>query len=201
MTCMSPPPADPTPYPTKSGTPGDPRKPRPRALWFVVGGVLLVLAPVVFGLGMYFALGPLVHTDGVFDADGRPHHLSLPAHERRAIFVEPASFVGCDVTDGTGKQVALRHPSGDYTYNDWAAEQTFDTGDGDLTFTCSSGTPLDDQFGDQFEVRIGRIPSGAAMVGGILLAIVGPLVLGLTGLVVLIVTVILFATRPPRTKS
>ena len=90
----------------------------------------LLLAPVVFGLGMYFALVPLVHTDGVFEADGRPHHLSLLAHERRAIFVD-----------------------------------------------------------------------AGAMLGGIALAFIGPMLLGLAGLLVLIVTGILFETRPPRARS
>jgi len=192
-------PPDPQPGPTPYST--SPRKPRPRVLWFVVGGVLLLLAPVVFGLGMYFALGPLVHTDGVFEADGRPHHLSLPAHERRAIFVEPSTFADCDVTDGSGDRVSLRHPSGKYTYNDWMADQTFDTRDGDLTFVCFAADPLSGTFDDPGSVWIGRIPSAGAMLGGIALAFIGPMLLGLAGLLVLVVTGILFATRPPRAKS
>jgi hypothetical protein len=80
---MSQPPFPPQPTPYAA----PPRKPRPRFIWFVVGGALLVLAPIVFLGALLLALGPLTQSDGVFAADGSPHELTVSADERRALFV------------------------------------------------------------------------------------------------------------------
>lgn len=179
---------NPPPYPGGSG----PRRLRPRARWFVIGGVLLVLAPVVFGVGLFLTLRPLAQEDAVVRADGQPHLVELPAREERALFVDrPVVGTACQVVDGAGNQVDLRPVGGDFTFNEWTATDRFDTADGDLTITCT---------GDG-RVRVGALPSIGGFAGGLAVAILAPLLLGLTGLVMLVVTGILYATgapRPPR---
>ena len=84
----------------------------------------------------------------------------------------------------------LRPVGGDFTYDEWEATDRFDTGDGDLTFTCS-GSDLADR------VRIAAIPSVGGLVGGVVGAVVLPLLLGLAGFVTLVVTGVLWATGAP----
>jgi hypothetical protein len=161
----------------------------------VIGGVLLVLAPVVFVGALFLTLRPLMAEDAVFASDGRPHQVDLPAGEERALYLDSAfADTGCEVVDGSGAPVDLRPVGGEFTYNEWEATDRFDTGDGDLTFTCSGSDPTD-------RVRIASIPSVGGLIGGVVGAVVLPLLLGLAGLVTLVVTGVLWATgapRPPR---
>ena len=169
-----------------------PRRPRPRARWFVVGGVLLVLAPVAFVGALLLTLRPLMAEDAVFAADGQSHQVRLPAGEERAIYVDGASAdTTCEVTDGAGDPVDLRSPGGDFTYNEWEATAVFDTGDGDTTFTCTGSDPTD-------RVRIASVPSVGGLIGGVVGAVLLPLLLGLAGLITLVVTGVLWATGAPR---
>jgi hypothetical protein len=156
----------------------------------VVGGVLLVLAPVVFALSLWLTLRPLAQEDAVVPADGSTTQVSLPAGEERALYREIGSAARCEITDGSGKTLDQRPVSGDFTYNEWRAVSRFDTGDGDLSFTC-------DGFPDG-RVRVGGLPTTEGFVSGLLIGILVPLALGIAGLVVLVVTGILFATGRPR---
>jgi hypothetical protein len=151
-----------------------------------------VLAPLVFALSLFLTLRPLAQEDAVVPADGTTTRVSLPAGEERALYREIGSAARCEITDGSGKQVVQRPVTGDFTYNDWRAVSRFDTGDGDLSFTC-------DGFPDG-RVRIGDLPSTGGFVGGLLIGILVPLLLGVAGLVVLVVTAILFATGRPRNE-
>lgn len=170
-----------------------PKKPRPRALWFVVGGVLLVLAPLVFVGALFSVLRPLTQEDAVFAADGQPHQVSVDADAERALFSEDGSPVSCSATDGSGEEIEFRNVTGEFTINEWQALGRFDTGDGELTFTCENASGSD--------VRIAQLPSTATFVVGLLVGLIVPLVLGLAGIVILIVTGVLFATRPPRSRN
>jgi hypothetical protein len=172
--------------------PARPQKYRPRVLWFFVGGGLLVLAAASFIAGLLLALLPLADEDAVFPADGRPHQVSLAAGEERGIFLSDPT-AGCTATDAAGEPVEIERPGGEFTTGEWEAIGRFETGDGDLTFTCTSSTP-------GAEARIGGLPSVGGLVGGLVLAILGPIVLGIAGLAVLIVTIVLFATRPARPR-
>lgn len=173
---------------------GPPPKYRPRARWFVVGGVLLVLAPVVLVAALFTVLAPLFSEDAVFPADGSQHSVSLPAGEERAVFTGQGALVRCAALDGSGEQVDLRSVGGSFTVNDWEAVARFDTGDGDLTFACEGS-------GTNGDVRIGAIPSMGSFAGGLVIGIVGPLLLGGAGLTILVVTGILWATRQPRPRE
>jgi hypothetical protein len=183
-------PAPPSGYPSHP----QPTRFRPRARWWVVGGVLLVLAPIVFVASLFTVLGPLFREDAVFPADGEPHQVSLAAGEERALFTPQGATVRCSSVDSSGADVELRSVGGDFTVNEWQAVARFDTGDGDVTFTCE-GTAMTDQ------VRVGSLPTGATFVVGLLVGILVPLALGTSGLVVLVVTGVLHATRPPRPAS
>lgn len=167
---------------------------RPRVRWFVIGGVLLLLAPVVFAGTLFTVLGPLFREDGVVPADGEAHVVEVAGGERRALFTSGGATVDCSVVDGSGADLALSGVGGEFTVNEWQAVATFPTGDGTLTLTCDGAGPVGD-------VRVGELPSTAVLVGGLAVGILVPLVLGTLGLVVLVVTGVRWATRPPRPRE
>lgn len=182
------------PYGAQPPYAGPPRRQRPRALWFFVGGGLILLAPVVFVASLFTVLSPLMNEDAVFEAADSPVQVSLPAGEERALFSSGGVTADCSATDGAGDEVEFRSVTGDFTINEWTAVARFDTGDGDLTFDCT-GTSSGDR------LRIGELPSTGGFVAGIVVGIVVPLVLGLVGLLMLIVVTVLYATGAPREKK
>lgn len=131
----------------------------------------------------------------MFGADGGPVQVSLPAGQERAVFTTTDSGVHCSATDGSGERVAFRSVTGEFTFNEWTALARFDTGDGDLTFTCA------DEIGTGGDVRIAQLPSGGSLVTAVVIGIIGPLLLGTLGFIVLVVTAVLYATRAPRARS
>lgn len=169
------------------------QKHRPRPRWFVIGGALLVLAATAFVVGLFTVLRPLTQEDAVISPDDGSVTVDVPAGEERALFTRSGygTSGACLVTDEDGDRPRLRSISGDFTYNEWTAENRFDTGAGDVVVDCSAAGE---------SVRVGQVPSTGAFVVGLLVAILGPIVLGLAGLVVLVVTGILYATRPARPR-
>ena len=97
-------------------------------MWFVIGGVLLVLAPVIFLGALFTVLRPLTQEDAVFPADGQEHQVSVDAGEERALFSEDGQAVQCVATTGSGTDVQFRGVNGDFTFNEWQAVARFDTG-------------------------------------------------------------------------
>lgn len=99
----------------------------------------------------------------------------------------------CDVVDAvTGDPVVRSGTGATYTKDlggrSWRGLFRFEPGSGRLEVTCAAaGGPL----------QIGPAP-GAGLLGGLAAGVLLPLLLGGAGLVVLLVTTILFATRPPR---
>lgn len=172
-------------------TPPAPKK-RPSVVWFVVGGLLLVLAVATFAGGLFLTITSATHTDATFDTADGPASVQVDSGTDRMLFVPSGSgSPDCTVEDGSGTR-SLGSPSGTTTVttggHEWIGFATFDSGDGDLTITCDSAAPVD--------VRVGP-PLGAGFVVGILLSILLPLVLGLAGFAVLVVTTVLFVTRRP----
>jgi hypothetical protein len=160
-------------------------------VWFFVGGGLMVLAFVVFVGTLILVFGMFLQADAEFAASETPVEVELPAGTERALYANTGFSVDCTATDGTGAEVEFRPVSGEFTFNEWTALSRFDTGDGHLTFDCVETSP-----GSQ--VRIGDLPSAGGFVAGLVLGILVPLVLGLIGLVMLIVTSIRWATGAPR---
>jgi hypothetical protein len=166
-------------------------KTRPSAAWFVVGGALLLVAALVFGIAIFHFVRAIARSDAVFPGTG-VHQVTLPAHTERAVFVaQEGPAARCSARDATGLPVVFRPPGERFTYNEWVAVSVFDSGDGRLTFTCAS------RRGGQ--VRIARIPSGGDVAQLGLLGILFPLALGGLGFVILLVTTILWFSRRPTT--
>ena len=151
-----------------------------------------MLAPIVFVGALFTVLRPLTQEDAVFSVNDTPVQVDLPAGEERALFSSTGFGVNCTATDGRGEQLELRPVTGEFTYNEWTAIARFDTGDGDVTLECG------DNMGMGERVRVAQLPSTGGFVGGIVVGVVGPLLLGSVGLVMLIVTGVLYATGAPR---
>ena len=176
------------------GSPPPPRRKRPRIIWFFIGGTLLVLAPIVFVGALFTVLRPLSQEDAVFAARDSPVQLDLAAGEERALFTDSGASADCSAVDGSGEAVAFRPVTGEFTYNEWTAVARFDTGDGQVTITCAELAPGS-------ELRIAQLPSTGSFVAGIVIGIVAPLLLGGIGLLVLIVTGVLYAKGAPRNEA
>jgi hypothetical protein len=191
-----PPPSYPVPSGYPPGQPPLPPKKRPSGWWFVVGGALVVAA-IVAAVGLFiWTLSGFLDTDARVAADGQPHQVTVGTGEDRMLWMEDGFGQSCQVIDlDTGDTIRLRSVGGSYnrsdTGGDWHGVARFDPGSGHLEVTCSSsGTAL-----------IGPAPKIGTFVGGILATIFVPLFLGLFGIAILIVTGILFSTRPARPRT
>jgi hypothetical protein len=168
----------------------EPVKYRPKARWFVIGAGLVLAAIGLFAAAMVAILGPLFHEDAVFPAS-EPHTVNVPAHSQRALYSDGDSGLTCSAVDGTGAALPLRLVTGHFTVNQWTAVFRFDTGDGEVTLDCGLT-------GDSSQVRVGELPSTGTFVVGLVVGILGPLVLGLAGGLILVITFIRYLTRQRR---
>jgi hypothetical protein len=162
-----------------------------------VGAALLVVAAIVGGgLLMTTVLG-FLRTDVSVAADGEPHRVSVEVDGDRFLWVREGVGGDCSVRDEvTRREIDLRPVEGSYTRTvngvGWVAEARFDPGSGQLVVTCT---------GSLGWVQIGPATSIGSFVAGILGAILIPLVLAGAGLTVLLVTGILYLTRPARPRG
>lgn len=168
-------------------------KVRPSGWWFVLGGGLLVAA-VASGVGLFvWTLASLFATDVTVPVDATSHQVSVPTDRDRMLWYDAdASGTDCTVTDrSTGDPVALRDVSARFSRSDGDGEKVgtwrFDPGSGSLEITCG---PQDGR-----SVDVGPAPSLSGFGLGLAATIGVPLVLGGLGLVVLLVTGILWSTR------
>lgn len=181
-------------------------KPRPSGWWFVVGVGLIVLAIAAAIALAIWTFSSFFHTDARVEADGQPHHVTVDTDRDRMVWLDETTVpVRCTVVDSaTGEAITLRHVDGEFrrsngTMGDWVGTYRFDPGSGHLVVTCGPTGAADWLMG--VYVEIGPSPSFGGLAGGILLTMLVPGLLGLTGVAVLIVTGIFFATRPPRRKT
>jgi hypothetical protein len=165
-------------------------------VWFAVGG-LLVLAGVVAGIVLFIR----VFDSGFFDieasipADGQAHLVTVGTDGDRYLWEPQYGSADCTVRDAdTGGTITLEPVDGTFTReinaDAWQALFRFDPGSGRLSVTCSS---------DAGPAEIGPALDVGGFVGGIVLAIVVPLLLGGLGLAVLVAVAILWVTRSRRT--
>ena len=182
------------PYPPP--VPPQRRKPRPSGWWFVVG-TALVVAAIIAAIGLFWwTLSAFLDSDATISADGRPHEVSVGTDRDRMIWLESGRPEDCRVVDArTGDPIPLDPVGAAYTRSDsggdWHGVARFDPGSGDLVVTCDGGG----------SALISPAPRIGSFVVGILATILVPLLLGLAGLVTLIVTGILWATRPSRAEA
>jgi hypothetical protein len=198
-----PPPSYPVPSGYPPGQPPLPPKRRPSGWWFVVGGGLIVLA-VAVAIGLFiWTLSAFFETDATVAADGRSHVVTVGTDGQRMLWRDDDVFdPRCTILDiETGTEVELRPVTSQFTKDfgegEWTAAYRFDPGSGRLAVTCAAVRDPDD--GGQ--VQIGPAPSIGAFVGGLIATIAIPSLLGLFGLAILIVTGILWSTRPARPKG
>jgi hypothetical protein len=169
-----------------------PPKPRPSGWWFVVGGGLMVVGLAVGVTAFVLLFRGIMATDASLPVDGVRHRVSVPTDGDRMIWADTRyQRPECTVVDrASGAEIALAPTSGDFERNDQKAIARFDPGSGDLDVTCEGDTAT--------SVDIGPSPGTAGLVGGILLAVLAPLLLGGLGFVVVLVTGVLWSSRPPR---
>jgi hypothetical protein len=135
----------------------------------------------------------IVTTDASLPVDSDPHQVSVPTDGDRMIWADTGAHPECTVTDrASGEEIGLEATNGDFDRNDQTAIARFDPGSGDLEVTCEGDTGT--------AVDIGPSPGTAGLVGGILVAVLAPLLLGGLGFVVVVVTGVLWSSRPPRPK-
>lgn len=189
------PPPRPPSYGAVPGPGAPPRRTRPSGWWFAVGGVC-VLAAIAAGIGLLvWTLGGLLDVEASVRADGEPHAVVLDGGGERMVWGRSADGTDCTIVDtATGEEVDYSPVSGTLTKEDrsgsWTGVVTFDPGSGSLQVTCV------DTGGEV--VQLGPASDAGTFVGKVLATVLVPLVLGGLGLVVLVVTGILFATGAPR---
>jgi hypothetical protein len=194
-----PPPSYPVPSGYPPGYPQRPVKYRPSWVWFLVGGGLIVAALVVAVALFAWALSGFLDTDASVRADGQAHTVTVGTDGDRMLWLDDAGQT-CTITDTeSGAAIEQRPVSGSFNRNDSNGDlqglYTFDPGSGHLSVTCDAAG-----FARTGSVVIGPKPAIGNFVLGILLGILVPGALGLAGAVILLVTGILFATRPSRPK-
>lgn len=182
-------PNQPPPHP-----PARPSKPRPSGWWFVLGGVLVGAAAIAGVVLFLWIFVSLFQTDAEVPADGAPYVVTVDTDGDRLLWKEDGIRQTCQIIDaGTGQPVEEDDFTGSFDRSDsdgaWLGATEFDPGSGQLEVTCEGGG----------SVLIGPAPELDSFLLGLVIAVVVPLGLGLLGLVVLIVTGVLWATRPRRT--
>lgn len=202
-----PPPSYPVPSGYPPGQPPLPRKHRPSWVWFLVGGVLMVVGAVAAVAIFVWTVAAFFTTDARVPVDGQPHRVSVPTDGDRMLWRSSDLFdPGCTVVDNaSGAEVRLRPVGSQLTRDTGDGELTaayrFDPGSGDLAVTCTTSTRSGDpdwQMGWGDDVVIGPAPTVGGVLGGLAATIAVGAVLGLGGLVMVIVTGVLWATRPAR---
>lgn len=174
--------------------PPRPRRRRPSKWWFAVGTALLV-GSVAAGIGLFiWTLTSFLTTDATVSADGQPHQVTLPDDRERMLWGREGFTPDCVIVDNrTGEQVSSRPLPGSFTKQDssgdWVGVLRFDPGSVHITATCTEAGG---------EVQIGRALQLESFFGGVVLTILLPLLLGVLGLLVLIITTVLYATGRPR---
>lgn len=121
----------------------------------------------------------------------------LEPHEQKMLWAQQGDPASCTLVDRTtGAKLPTSGPGAEFTRSggdgSWIGTRRFDSGSGQLEVTCDASAG---------PAQIGPAPQFGSFVGGIFAAILVPLVLGLLGLLVLIVTGALWAAGAPRTAS
>ncbi|GAB2450202.1 hypothetical protein GCM10027062_34260 [Nocardioides hungaricus] len=167
-----------------------------------MAGIALIVVAVVVAVGIFvWLLAGFLDTDATVRADGEPRQVSVGTDGDRMLWLDDQT-TSCRIVDGeTGAKIPVRTVTGSFERSDSNGDLVglyrFSPGSGSLEVTCTSSLA---GIGPAPVVLIGPMPQIGNFVVGILLAILIPGLLGLAGLVMLIVTGILWSVRDPRPK-
>ncbi|SDT20268.1 hypothetical protein SAMN04488570_3830 [Nocardioides scoriae] len=161
----------------------------------MVGGVLVLLGAAVLATGLFLTVSRGVATDAVvlLRGAGRPVGVGVPVGEERMVFVPRGEPVpDCAVTTADGTDLALEPTTTSTTVTTmgrtWVGVATFTSPSAEVRIGCAS--PVD-------ALRVGS-PLGAGFAVGLVATVLGSLLLGGSGLAVLVTTLVLWLSRPPR---
>lgn len=163
-------------------TPPEPRR-APSSWWFAVGAGLIVVGLLIGAIAFWQAISSFNRIDATVSADGEVHSVRI-THEpetRRLVWSRSGGSVSCTYADPrTDESLAPRSLSNtDFTRGRWEGVETFAGGRERLDVRCDESSA---------DIQIGPEPSFAGFFGGLAIGIGTPIVLGLAGLAVLIVT-------------
>lgn len=207
MSTWQPGPGDPTYQPSQQpaypqGQPGaqPPRKPKPRAIWWLLP-VGLFLAAIAVGVGGIVAgASGFVDTEASAPMDEAPHELTLDSAERKTLWVPEGTSGSCRISDEDGTEVQLDPFNGEANRalggGSYRAQYTFDPATSSIVVQCR----MTDGFGER-EVQIGPEVEVGKTLGAVLLGVFGGGLLGLLALVAAIVLGIKTAQGAPRTAA
>ena len=165
----------------------------------MVGAALLLAAGAAFVWFLFRAWDGFADVEAHVPSDGVAHQVTVSPDGEKFFWAQEYDAADCDVRDlGRRAVVDLRPINGTYNrsagnYHEgvWFAEARFDGGSGRLEVTCATtGGPAE----------IGPAVDVVSFVTSLLLAILLPLALGGAGLAVILVTAVLWVTRPARTS-
>ena len=202
---MTTPPSRPVPPGYPPGAPPRPQRFRPSWAWFVVGAALIVVGLAV-GVGLaIWTLSPFFSTDARVPTDGRPHVIEVGTDGDRMLWHDDdLDALDCRIVDlASARELPLR-PAGSTLTRETPGDgelvggHRFAPGSGDLEVTCRATTDADD---GPAKIVIGPAPSLTGFVGGLIAAIAVSGALGILGLATLIITGVLWATRPARSRT
>lgn len=153
----------------------------------------MAAALVALVIGAVVTFSSITDTDAVVDATASEVGVEVEAGAERMVFVpEGQGFLPCGFRDADGNELRLGPTDADVTVtigtDVWRGVGTFTSPTSEVTVACD-GSPGD-------VVRIGE-PFGFDVLRGVLLLVLLPLVLGLVGTVILIVTTVLWFSRKP----
>lgn len=187
------PPAEPPAWqPGAAGPPPSTRKPRPSAWWFAVGAGLVALAIGIGVTALVLTITRFTETDATVGAGERAE--VTVGTEQKLAWIDTLEPARCGLTEaGSGEPVATTPPTASYTKSYGGREWV-----GRALFTSSTGAVVVDCSDSPGPVQVGPAPQIGGFLGGLAVGILVPLALGSLGLVVLVVTAVLFASRPPR---
>jgi hypothetical protein len=173
-------------------------KVRPSWGWFVLGGGLLVAA-VASGIGLFvWTLSGFLDTDGRVPLDGEAHVVEIDHDDDLLLWAEVGTGrPTCEVRDTTTDELLdQRSPGAQVDRQDgsgsWQGYAVVGGGAARVTVTCA-GDPTPSMPATAIEV--GPQPSLGGFGLGLAAAILVPLLLGGLGLVVLLVTGLLWSSR------
>lgn len=178
---------------------GVPAAPKPRrrrpSRWWLVSGLLMLVVGAGLSLGaLVLTIKGFTDVEATVRADGTTETLSLDADTSYLIWVHPDEPDACTVVQADGRQIGTSGLGATSYTRDigseaWEGDRTFESGSGDIEVTCAA---------DGGPIQIGPEPHVHTVVGGILLGLLLPILVGAAGFVVLVVVGILYAIGEPK---